>query len=411
MIILDNFSIFFNVIILIITFLTILISISYLERMGINYGEYYSLILFSAVGMMVLSSSTDLITIFIGLEIMSIAIYILAGFNRESMKSNESALKYFLLGSFATGFFLYGISLIYGATGTTNIRDIALKVNLSPLILAGIGFIIVGFAFKVSLVPFHMWTPDVYEGAPTSVTAFMSAGVKVSAFAAFLRVLLISFPVIETDWSKILWALSIITMTLGNIVALSQTNLKRMLAYSSIAHAGYILIGFVAGGNLGSSSILFYLLSYTFMNMGAFGVIILLGEGKGEGDNLVDFSGIGFRRPFLAFCMTVFMLSLAGIPPTSGFVGKFYIFSSAVKTGYIDLAIIGVLNSLISLYYYLRVIVYMYMKEPEKEIVFISLKPALTFALLISLIATIHIGIFPSNYLYIAKECIRVLVG
>ncbi len=407
MIVVDNFSVFFEVIILIITFLTVLISMSYLERMGINYGEYYSLLLLSAVGMIILSSSMDLVSLFIGLEIMSIAIYILAGFNREHIKSNESALKYFLLGSFATGFLLYGMALVYGASGTTNIREIALKISPNPLIITGIGFIIIGFAFKISLVPFHMWTPDVYEGAPTSVTAFMAAGVKVSVFAAFLRILSVSFPSIATDWSKILWALSIITMTVGNIIALAQTNLKRMLAYSSIAHSGYILIGFVSGGDLGSSSILFYLLAYTFMNIGAFSVIILLGRGKEEGDELSDFSGIGFRRPFLSLCMTVFMLSLAGIPPTAGFVGKFYIFSSAVKAGYIDLAVIGVLNSFISLYYYLRVIVYMYMREPKKEEIITESRPALSFALLISLIATLYIGIFPADYLHLASECIK----
>ena len=355
MVVQDNYSLFFKLIFLITAGLTILMSIRFLKLEGFEHGEYYVLLLFATVGMMLMASAADLIIIFLGLETFSLAIYVLAGFFRTQVKSNESSLKYFLLGAFSTGFLLYGIALIYGATGTTNLKGIyefVRKIDLltDPLLLIGMGLLIVGFGFKVASVPFHMWTPDVYEGAPTSVTAFMSVGAKAAGFAAFLRVFLYSLSSLQTDWVWILWVLAVLTMTLGNIVAIAQKNIKRMLAYSSIAHAGYILVAMVAASELGTASVLYYLLAYAFMNLGAFGVVILYGR-KGEENILIgDYSGMASKYPLLAAAMAIFMFSLAGIPPTAGFVGKFYIFSAAVKAGYIGLAIIGVLNSALSVY-------------------------------------------------------------
>ena len=278
------------------------------------------------------------------------------------------------------------------------------------MLLAGMGLLLVGFGFKIASVPFHMWTPDVYEGAPTSITAFMSVGVKAAAFAAFVRVFLYSLWDLQPDWNYVLWILAVLTMTLGNIVAIAQNNIKRMLAYSSIAHAGYIMVGMVASNELGTSSILFYMLAYAFMNLGAFGVIILYGRKGEENLDINDYSGMGFKYPALALLMSVFMFSLAGIPPTAGFVGKFYIFSAAIKSGYIWLAIIGVMNSLISVYYYLRITVMMYMKEPVKEFPGLKWSPSVAIALIIAVIGTLLIGIFPSPYLDLARASIQLFM-
>jgi len=346
---------------------------------------------------------------------MSISIYVLAGFFRGSNKSNESALKYLLLGAFSSAFLLYGIALMYGATGTTDLKGISEYLSKAaylkdPMLLAGMGLLLVGFGFKIASVPFHMWTPDVYEGAPTSITAFMSVGVKAAAFAAFVRVFLYSLWDLQPDWNHVLWILAVLTMTLGNVVAISQNNIKRMLAYSSIAHAGYIMIGMVASSELGTSGILFYMLAYAFMNLGAFGVIILYGSKGEENLDINDYSGMGFKYPALALLMTVFMFSLAGIPPTAGFVGKFYIFSAAIKEGYIWLAIIGVMNSLVSVYYYLRITVMMYMKEPVKEFPGLKWSPSVAIALIIAVIGTLLIGIFPSPYLDLARASIQLFM-
>jgi len=415
MILVDNFGIFFSVVILICAGLSILMSVSYMKEEGMSYGEFYALILFASVGMIFMAVGSNLITIFLGLETMSISIYVLAGFFRGNNKSNESALKYLLLGAFSSAFFLYGIALIYGATGTTDLKGISEFLSKAtylsdPILLAGMGLLIVGFGFKIALVPFHMWTPDVYEGAPTSITAFMSVGVKAAAFAAFVRVFMSSLWVLQTDWNQILWILAVLTMTLGNITAIAQTNIKRMLAYSSIAHAGYIMMGMVAANELGRSSILFYMLAYAFMNLGAFGVVILFGRKGEENLEISDYSGIGFKYPVLALLLSIFLFSLAGIPPTAGFVGKFYIFSAAVKAGYIWLAIIGVMNSLVSVYYYLRVTVMMYMNEPVKDHGGINWSPSMIIALIITVIGTLIIGIFPSPYLDLAKQSVMLFM-
>jgi len=415
MVVVDNYSLFFKIIFLITTALTILMSIRYLREEGFEHGEYYILILFAAVGMMFMASATDLIIVFLGLETFSLSVYVLAGFFRTQPKSNESSLKYFLLGAFSTGFLLYGIALIYGATGTTNLKGIyefVRKIQLltDPLLLIGMGLLIVGFGFKVASVPFHMWTPDVYEGAPTSVTAFMSVGPKAAGFAAFLRVFLYALSSLQTDWVWILWVLAVLTMTLGNVVAIAQQNIKRMLAYSSIAHAGYILVAMVAAGELGTASVLYYILAYAFMNLGAFGVVILYGRKGEENINISDYSGMASKYPLLAAAMAIFMFSLAGIPPTAGFVGKFYIFSAAIKAGYVDLAIIGVLNSALSVYYYLRVTVMMYMRNPEKEFAKLETSPAMVIALIIAVIGTLQMGITPSHYLNLARQSLLALM-
>ncbi len=413
---LDPYSLFFTSLFLFITFLTILISKGYLEREEIQRGEYYALLLFATLGMMLLAKGMDLVVLFLGLETFSIPLYILAGFMRTRLQSNESALKYLLLGAFSSGFLLYGIAFIDGATGSTNLKRVIEFLGregtlTDPFLFIGASLLIVGFGFKVATVPFHMWAPDVYEGAPTSVTAFMIAGTKAAAFSAFLRVFLYSLNPLKPDWSAVLWILAILTMTLGNVVAIAQRNIKRMLAYSSIAHAGYILVAVVAGGELGASSILFYLLAYAFMNLGAFSVVILLGQKGEENLNLSDYAGVGYRHPLASLAMAIFMFSLAGIPPTAGFMGKFYIFSAAVKAGYLDLAIIGVLNSVVSVFFYLRVIVMMYMQEPGPERVLGYASPALAIAMIVAVWGTFQLGLFPGPFLELALRSVRPLLG
>ena len=411
----DGYSIFFKVTFLIIAFLTVLISMGYTQREGIAFGEYYALVLFATLGMMLMAAGTHMITIFLGLETMSISIYVLAGIMRENKRSVEAALKYFLLGAFATGFLLYGMALIYGATGSLYFKDVAAYIASksllrSPMLLMSLVFLTIGFGFKIAAVPFHMWTPDVYEGAPTSITAFMATGVKAAGFAALVRVFFSALPGFRPDWISIMWLIAVATMTVGNIIAISQTNIKRMLAYSSIAHAGYILVAFVAGNDLGISGILFYLMAYAFMNLGAFTVVILLGK-KGEENTLIsDYAGIGFKYPILAACMTVFLLSMAGIPPMAGFMAKFYVFSAAVKSEFYWLAILGVLNSAVSVYYYLRVTVVMYFKESEREISGLQFAPGAVVALILAVIGTLYMGLFPANLLSFAQKSIAGLM-
>jgi len=411
----DNFATFFKMIFLVSAGLAILISDQYMQREECDHGELYPLILFTVVGMMLMASGTDLMTIFLGLEVMSVSLYVLAGFNRANLKSNEAGLKYFLLGAFSTGFLLYGMALTYGATGTTRIDKIAAQVaqmslpSANVMLLAGMLLMMTGFAFKIAAAPFHMWTPDVYEGAPTPMTAFMSAGPKAAGFAAALRLFLVAFPTMQADWSQLLWILAVLTMTVGNITALRQDNIKRMLAYSSIAHAGYALVGFAAGNGTGTAGILFYMLSYAFMNIGAFAIIILVGK-KGETNgNVQDFAGFGFKHPVLALAMTIFLFSLAGMPPTAGFIGKFYLFSGAIQKGYVWLAIIGVLNSAASVYYYLRVMVFMYMKDPKEDFEWMKLTAPVSLALVISVAGSLIPGVVPSYILQLAQQAVRLI--
>jgi NADH-quinone oxidoreductase subunit N len=406
---LDNFAAFFNITLLVAAGLTILMSDDYLRREGYPVSEYYPLILFATAGAMWMVSGTDMMTIFLGLEVMSISLYVLAGFFRGQVRSNEAGLKYFLLGAFSTGFLLYGMALLYGATGSTKLTEIGVYLNThtsllgNPMTLAALILISIGFLFKIAVAPFHMWTPDVYEGAPTPITAFMSAGPKAAALAAFLRIMEYCFFSLKLEWVEMFWVLAVLTMVIGNVIAISQTNIKRMLAYSSIAHAGYAMVGMVAANEIGYSGILFYMLAYTFMNIGAFAVLVLAGK-KGE-DNLTleGLSGFGYKRPFLGVAMTIFLFSLMGLPPTAGFAGKFYIFAGAIKAGYIWLAVIGVLNSAISLYYYLRVMVYMYFRDAEEDYAWVSMPASVVISIVIAIIGVFYLGIVPGDVMELAK--------
>lgn len=408
----DAFGTFFKFIFLAILFFVTIVSLSYTRREDFQSGEYYGLLLFAVLGMMTMVSSTNFITIFIGLEVMSLSIYILCGLLKGNARAIESSLKYFLLGSFGTAFFLYAIALILATTGSIDIqaiRSVSAGLTANPVFLAGIALLIVGFGFKTASVPFHMWTPDVYEGAPTSVTVFMATGVKAAAFGAFLRVFYTAFQPLLTQWSSVLWFIAVLTMCVGNITALVQNNMKRLLAYSSIAHAGYILVAFVTGDKIASSSILYYLLAYTFMNLGAFTVVILLGRKGEEHEDIDSYAGLATRHPFIAVCMTIFLLSLTGIPPLAGFAGKFYIFSDAIKSQYYWLAVIGMLNSAVAAYYYLRVLMYMYFKEPVKEIGKIDMSPAYVLVMLVSVAAVLYLGILPRDFVLLAQKAVAVL--
>ncbi|RKU39649.1 NADH-quinone oxidoreductase subunit N [Candidatus Poribacteria bacterium] len=405
----DNFSLFFNIIFLVSTILVALISISYLGGRDRKQGPYYLLILLATLGMMLMAAGNELIIVFLGLELMSLSLYILAGYFRESPASSEAGMKYLLLGAFASAFFLYGIALIYGGAGTTSVPAIAEAIaapNKSPLLLAGMFLLIVGFGFKVAIVPFHQWAPDVYEGAPTTIAAFISAGPKAAGFAAFLRIFMEALPNLQVEWSGVIILLAMLTMTVGNVIAIAQTNIKRMLAYSSIAHAGYILIGLAAANSEGISSAMLYLLVYCVMNIGAFGAVILAKTTDGESLMISDYAGLGLRKPLLAMFMTVMLLSLAGFPPTAGFVGKFYIFKSAVGAGHIWLVIIGAVNTAISAFYYLRVVVTMYMREPEEELEFSPYSSTLVIGLVIAAIGVLLIGILPSLMLNPAQNSV-----
>jgi len=415
MIINDSFTQFLTVLIVGVAIIVTLMSMQALREGTMDVGGYHTLVLFATIGMLLMVKGLDLIIIFLGLETLSIAIYVLAGYRKWVEQSAEAAFKYFLLGAFAAAFLLYGIALLYGATGTTRIEGIAEYIALknletNPLLLLGVGLLLVGLGFKLALVPFHSWTPDVYEGAPTAITAFMAVGVKAAAFAAFVRIFGGALPLLDFQWKDVLWVLAVITMTVGNVVALSQTNIKRMLAYSSIAHAGYILVGIIAGGSVGWSAVLYYLVAYAFMNLGAFGIVVFYGQKEEAHVEIADYAGLGFKYPFLGAAMAVFLFSLAGIPPLAGFMGKFYIFSAAIKSGYIWLTIIGVMNSLISVFYYFRVTVIMYMKEPIKAVALEYSLP-IAIVLIITLVGTIQMGVAPNFYLERALDSIKWLLG
>ncbi len=374
MAVVDGFSTYLNVLFLTSGLVAIALAYDYLKRMNIDHSEYYILMMYSISGMMLMAIAADLIVFFLALELLSIPLYILAGFARPRPDSEEASLKYFLLGAFAGGFFVYGVALIFGATGTTALGGIVAAINAGAvdlfLLAIGAAFLLIGLGFKVAVVPFHMWTPDVYQGAPTSVTAFMAVGAKAGGFAALIRIFMVAFPGLGIDLTPILWALAVLTLIIGNVVAIAQRNIKRMLAYSSIAHAGYILMALVPYANSdvsddAVSAALFYLVAYALTSFGAWAVVIALEKAEGKGLELDDYAGLGRKYPLLAAAMTVFMLSFTGVPPTLGFVGKFYLFSIVVEADMVGLALIGVLTSLVSAYYYLRVVVYMYMREGE----------------------------------------------
>ena len=407
----DGFAFFFKLVFLVTAALTILMSTRYLSVEGARVGEYYFLILCATLGMMFMASGIDLITIFIGLETMAVAFYILAGYLKPNRRSNEAAVKYFLLGAFSLGILLYGMSILYGLTGSTQLPAIMAALSgqeFGPLLILAVMLVVAGVGFKIAAVPFHMWAPDVYEGAPTPITAFLSVGSKAASFAMLLRIFMEGLAFLHAEWSPAFWVLAVVTMTVGNLAALTQSNVKRMLAYSSVAHAGYLLIGVVTGTSRGITAMLVYLAIYVFMQLGAFIVVVALRQKDTVGDELKDLTGLLGRNPLAAIAMLLFMLSLGGIPPTAGFMGKLWLFSAAIEAGYVWLALIGVLNSAISLYYYVRVVVFMWIKEDPLAAP-LSLSPALTVALTVAIVGTIVLGIYPAPLFEFADASARTL--
>jgi len=401
-----GYASFFAIVFCLSGVLSIMLSKMYIRNQGIEQGEYYALVLFAVIGMMLMAAAADLIVFFLGLELMSICFYVLAGFARSRAASNEAALKYFLLGAFATGFLLYGIALVYGSTGTTNIHLIIQDAETameSTVFLIGLGLLVVGLGFKIAGVPFHMWVPDVYEGSPTTVSGFMSTGGKAAAFSALLLIFAPKMMNTVDALRDVLAAVATLSMIVGNVLAISQNNVKRMLAYSSIAHAGYILVGVVAANEAGANGVLFYLLAYTVMNVGAFGILSVGESREGEYLSFDDYTGLSTRRPLLAGLMALYMFSLAGIPPFAGFFGKYYVFAGAIEAGYTWLAVIGVLMSAVSAYYYLRLVVLMYFKEGVSAME--APVPALSLvALVISAIGILGFGILPSVVLKLTEQ-------
>ncbi len=401
MFVVDGYSNFFKWVFLVSAALTVLVSGRYLESRQENHGEYYALLTSATLGMMVMASAADLISLYVGLELMALSTYVLAGFLRNRTRSNESALKYFLMGSFSSGLLLYAISLMYGFTGKTSLTAIAAAVSDgdlagNPLVMVALLMFVAAFGFKIAAAPFHMWAPDVYEGAPTPVTAFMSVGPKAAGFAVLARVFTVALEPLQTEWTQLLSVVAVFTMAVGNVIALSQTNIKRMLAYSSIAHAGYALLGVIAGTAEGLSSVMNYMMIYAFMNIGAFSVLILLDRQGTDVEQLEDLKGLSKTKPVLAFLMLIFMFSLTGIPPTAGFIGKFYVFVAALKAGHTGLVIWAVVFSAISAYYYLRVVKLMYMEAPAPEAtgpVEVSLSTRL--AVTVALAGVLVIGLYP----------------
>ena len=419
----DNLSVFVKACVLACAAISILLLLQYAKVEKINYGELYAMLLFSVFGMLVMASGNDLLTIYLGVETMSISIYVLVAFMRHDPLSREAGLKYFLMGAFASGVLLYGIALAYGFTGTTSIRGIAAALSgeggaaiaSSPMMIFGLILMVAGFGFKLAAAPFHMWLPDAYTGAPTPVTGFMSVAVKFATVAALMRIFFLAFPVMAERWNALLWALAAFTMIWGNVAAIAQTSLKRMLAYSSIGHAGYLLMGVVVsvsvvGGkaafsSMGISAVTFYLLAYLFTNLGAFGMLVLVCREGYRGDDIEDWRGIGQAHPWAGLAFVVFLLSLGGIPPTAGFVGKLYLFAAAVQNEYYWLAAIGLLTSAVSMYYYGRIIMVMFMenREDRQEAATLSKAPSLLFALVVLVVATLLLGLFPGSFLEAAK--------
>ncbi|MCP9441600.1 MAG: NADH-quinone oxidoreductase subunit N [Nitrospira sp.] len=420
----DDYACFWKLLLCLVSGLTVLLSYSYLKEERLRVGEYYAFVLLALSGMMVMVSAADLLTIYLGTELMSLSLYVMAGLKRMEPRSLEASAKYFVLGAFSSGILLFGVSLLYGATGSTRLPAIAAAVaghSLdAPLPLVATILLAAGFGFKLAVVPFHMWTPDVYQGAPTSVTAFMAVASKAASFGAFLRVFVEGLGGLKTDWSFLFLLLCIATLVLGNSVALVQTNIKRMLAYSSIAHAGYAMIGVVASGRspelaghaIGAASVLLYLAFYAFMTFGAFAVVAMLRKGDVEGDEIEDFTGLAKRHPLAALLMLVFMVSLAGIPPTAGFIGKFYVFMSAVEAGLTWLAVIALVFAVVSAYYYLRVVMVMYMREPEALTATsprLVLSPATSIVLACAIAGVVIFGLYPGPLVNLAVQAVQAL--
>jgi NADH-quinone oxidoreductase subunit N len=410
----DNFALFANLVLVAVGILTVFFTAQTAARDQLPAGEFYALMLFAMVGMMLMVQSSDLLLMFLALETMSIAVYVLTGMARERLTGTEAAFKYFLLGAFASSFFLYGIAFIYGLTGSTSLDRVgsviaAQSMSGNPMILLAVGLLIVGFAFKVAAVPFHMWSPDAYEGAPAVVTGFMSTGVKAAAVVAFARVFLTALEPMINEWAPVLWAIAAATMVVGTVLGVAQTSLKRMLAYSSIAHGGYLLVGLVAGNEVGKAAILFYLAAYALTNLGAFGIIALLGSRERANDDLRDYAGLWYSHPALATLMTIFLLSLGGFPPTAGFIAKWYVFGAAVGAGYYGLAIIGVLSSVVSVFFYLRIVVMMYMSERDARPVPAPITTMALTALGIAVFGVLYLGILPSQVIDIAQSSVATI--
>jgi NADH-quinone oxidoreductase subunit N len=410
----DNFALFVNLVLVAVGILTVFFTSQTAVRDRLPAGEFYSLLLFSMVGMMLMVQATDLLLMFLALETMSIAVYVLTGIRRDQPGSTEAAFKYFLLGAFASSFFLYGIAFIYGLTGSTSLDRIgsvmaAQSMSGNPMILLAVGLLLVGFGFKVAAVPFHMWSPDAYEGAPAVVTGFMSTGVKAAAIAAFARVFLTALEPMISEWAPVLWVVAAATMIVGTVLGVAQTSLKRMLAYSSIAHGGYLLVGLVAGNDVGKAAILFYLAAYALTNLGAFGIIALLGARERANDDLRDYAGLWNSHPGLATLMTIFLLSLGGFPPTAGFIAKWYVFSAAVGAGYYGLAIIGVLSSVVSVFFYLRIVVMMYMSERDARPVPAPVTTMALTALGLAVAGVLYLGVLPTQIIDIAQDSVTTI--
>ena len=421
----EKFSVFVSAVVLVAGILTSLLSIGYMRNNGMFRGEYFVLLLFAVYGTIAMLQAVDLLMIFIALEVMSLSVYTLAAFLKDSRKSQEGALKYFLLGSFGSAFFLFGLALIYGVTGTVNITKIAQILSLGPfehpVVLVALAMLMAGLFFKMSLVPFHMWAPDVYEGSPSIITAYMATAVKAGAFGVFLKLMSVAFtPILSLSgqpefqstinlamlgvyWKPVLWWLALLTMFVGNIVAVSQQNVKRMLAYSSIAHAGYMALGLLAANNEGRMAVLFYLVVYTIMNFGAFGVLFLIDGKEGKAQTLEDYRGLGYKYPTLSLLMSLFLVSMAGLPPTAGFIGKFYLFAAAIKQGYFLLAALGVMTCVIACYYYLRVIWKFYMEEPAREVIAGSISFTTMGVLICLALGIMYFGILPEGLVRVAN--------
>ncbi|HUR34073.1 MAG TPA: NADH-quinone oxidoreductase subunit N [Vicinamibacterales bacterium] len=410
----DNFGLFVTWILIIVGILSLALSVPTVAREGLPAGEYYALMLFAIGGMILMAMATDLLVIFLALEVLSLAVYVLTGIRRDSPVAVEASFKYFLLGAFASAFFLYGIAFTYGLTGSTRLDRVAglfAAQSMAPSVLhlVALGLLLVGFAFKVSAVPFHMWTPDAYEGAPPPVTGFMSTGVKAAAFAAFTRVFLTSFESMHPDWSMVVWVIAAATMVVGTIVGVAQTSVKRMLAYSSIGHGGYLLVALVAANQTAKSAILFYLLTYAVTNLGAFGVIGMLETAERPRDQIRDYAGLWAENPGLSALMTIFLLSLGGFPPFGGFIAKWYVFTAAMEGGYSWLAIIGVLTSVVSVFFYLRVVVMMYMTPPAGSMQLPAVPRLAGAALVASAIVILYLGILPTQVMNWAAASIGTI--
>lgn len=403
----DLYANFFKLVFLLSAMIVILISLRFLQERGADLGEFYAILLFATLGSMLMASAADLLSLFVGLETMAVCTYVLCAFLKRDQRCNEGALKYLLMGAFSTGVVLYGMVLLYGFAGGTSLEAIGQAVRAgtfrNPALLMAMVLLAAGFGFKIAAVPFHMYLPDMYEGAPTPVVAFMAGAAELAGMAVLVRVFLLAMPGLQVDWSLLFWVLAVLTMTIGNIVAIAQANIKRMLAYSTIAHMGYLLIGPVVGSELGVAAVLFYSLVYALMTIGAFGMVVLLGRGTAVGDQIDDFTGLNEKNPLAAAVMLLFLLSLTGIPPTAGFVGKFYLFAAAVEKGYIWLVLIAVINSAISLFYYMRVAMAMYMRELPPQGIGLSQSRALYLALFLTAAGTLLLGIYPGPLLELAR--------